>query len=65
MSDTKIKRCPKCGSEFECLHTAECWCMDYQISPQNLELIKQTFSDCLCPECLAGYSINKKPNKCG
>jgi ribosomal protein L34E len=65
MSEVKIKSCPKCGKKFECLHTAECWCMDYQISPDKLELLKRTYPDCLCPECLAEYSTNHKPKRCG
>ncbi len=65
MSDVKIKTCPRCGKEFECLHNQDCWCMDYKISPENLELIKKTYPDCLCPDCLASYSQNKKVKLCG
>jgi len=61
--DPKIKNCSKCGKTFECLHTADCWCMEYDISPENLKLLQETFSDCLCPDCLEGYSTGKKKTR--
>jgi hypothetical protein len=54
------KNCSKCGITFECLHTIDCWCMDYEISQENLKKIKETYADCLCPECLEAYSSGKK-----
>jgi hypothetical protein len=59
----EIKACSKCGKSFECLHSTECWCMDYEISPENLKLIKETYSDCLCPKCLSTYKV-KETKRC-
>lgn len=57
------KNCSKCNKPFECLHTAECWCMEYEISPENLKLLKESFDNCLCPQCLNFYSSGKKSRK--
>jgi ribosomal protein L34E len=57
----KIKNCSKCGKAFECLHNKDCWCMDYVISPENLQKIQETYADCLCSECLKGYATAIKP----
>ena len=58
------KKCCKCGKPFECLHNADCWCMNYIISPENLKKIKETFSDCLCPACLSEFSTGRKKPVC-
>jgi hypothetical protein len=64
LAKPKIKNCSKCGKSFECLHNAECWCMDYKISPANMKLVQETYSDCLCPDCLKEYSVGKKNKSC-
>lgn len=51
--ETKV--CPECGAKFECSHNASCWCMSYVISEEKLEIIKNKYSNCLCPECLDKY----------
>ncbi|MBE0662528.1 MAG: cysteine-rich CWC family protein [Bacteroidales bacterium] len=56
----KIKTCPSCGVTFECSHSIECWCMAYVIPKENMELIRQHFSDCLCSECLGKYAVKVK-----
>lgn len=53
------KTCPKCGKKFECTHDAHCWCMTLVITPENLKRLKSEYSDCLCEECLKGYSEKK------
>lgn len=55
----KIKTCPKCGSKFECLHNENCWCFGYIVPPENLEIIKKSYNDCLCRTCLAIFAENK------
>jgi ribosomal protein L34E len=59
----KIKSCSKCGSSFECMHNAEYWCMEYEISPVNLKTLQQTYADCLCPGCLEKYSSGRKQGR--
>ncbi|MCF8229516.1 MAG: cysteine-rich CWC family protein [Bacteroidales bacterium] len=54
----RIKICSKCGKSFECSHSKECWCNEYQISEKNLKLLRETFRDCLCPDCLLEYAEN-------
>jgi hypothetical protein len=58
--EPKTKNCSKCGKSFQCLHNKDCWCMDYEISPENLKKLQKTYKDCLCPECLAGYATKKR-----
>ena len=50
------KYCAKCMATFECLHNEHCWCMSYKISKENLEYLKKTYDNCLCPECLSAYA---------
>jgi hypothetical protein len=53
------KVCPKCGKEFECKHTKECFCMKYILTKQELHLLKEKYDDCLCEECLKSICSNK------
>ena len=55
--ETKI--CPDCGASFTCTHDASCWCMSYRISEENLKIIAEKYSNCLCPDCLARYARPK------
>jgi transposase len=55
----KQKTCPRCGRRFECLHNETCWCFAYVVPPENLEVIRKTYPDCLCPACLAIFAENK------
>ncbi len=54
--DIKLKICPVCGKTFECSNTNVCWCTSFEISLENLEKLRKSFDDCLCPACLSGYS---------
>jgi hypothetical protein len=52
----QTKSCSKCGESFECkADTGGCWCDAITISVENLEKLKQSFNDCLCPDCLKEY----------
>ncbi len=53
----ETKTCPECGAKFECTHDANCWCMSFVIPEDNLEIIKQKYSSCLCPKCLDIYQV--------
>ena len=46
------KKCPRCNKEFECKHSATCWCSKYSISDNVRLFLKDNFSDCLCEDCL-------------
>lgn len=46
------KKCACCNKEFECKHSADCWCSKYTISNTLREYLKNNFNDCLCEDCL-------------
>lgn len=52
-----VTNCPKCGTEFTCNPAEDCWCVKLSISKENLEFLKNTYSGCLCPECLKEFQI--------
>ena len=56
----KIKKCPKCGKEFTCSHDENCWCTRYEISPENGQIMRQQFDDCLCEDCMKEYGRLKE-----
>jgi ribosomal protein L34E len=56
----ETKKCSKCGAAFECAHDAQCWCMDYIISPENIEKLKASYDNCLCKDCLSEYSSGRR-----
>lgn len=49
------KTCPKCGLEFECKHSGECWCISFDISKELAEFLKNNYEDCLCKQCITEY----------
>lgn len=61
-----MKKCPRCGSVFNCTVNADCDCMKLKLSLEELAYIKtsteKTYSvdACFCSKCLlelkAGYS---------
>ena len=55
MSDA-VKKCPSCGSLFECKGTDDCWCESFQIHKKEYYRLMQKYNDCLCPECLKQYA---------
>jgi hypothetical protein len=55
-----IKTCPKCKQKFECKNNEQCWCMEYEYDKENLENLRNLYSDCLCPQCLKHYMDNCK-----
>ncbi|MBK3518816.1 cysteine-rich CWC family protein [Carboxylicivirga marina] len=58
----KKKECPRCGTEFFC-HAdsdAPCWCMSYDINPENLKVLGIKYKGCICPECLKLYGQKRK-----
>jgi hypothetical protein len=49
------KICPACGKPFTCSGNDDCWCEKVRISKKELLRIMNTYSDCLCPDCLKKY----------
>ena len=49
------KICPKCGKEFECVHSVDCWCVKVKLSEETKQKLK-IYNDCLCKECLEALS---------
>jgi dihydroneopterin aldolase len=56
-TDRSIK-CSKCGEEFKCKPQGGCWCNKYELTPNQLQEIKDNYEDCLCEECV--ISLLKK-----
>ena len=50
--DAQIKKCPKCGSSFECMSESDCWCEKIQIPPKNMKYVLLNYDGCLCKQCL-------------
>lgn len=49
------KICPKCGKEFECVHSVDCWCVKVKLSEETKQKLK-VYNDCLCKDCLESMS---------
>ena len=54
MPEHEPKRCPRCGSGFECRQGSihRCQCVDVVLSDEVRESIAHTYDDCLCRDCL-------------
>ncbi|MEI8046658.1 MAG: cysteine-rich CWC family protein [Bacteroidota bacterium] len=50
------EKCPRCGHAFVCSTSAKCWCFEYDVKPDTMEMIQETWQGCLCPECLKSFS---------
>jgi len=49
---TILKTCERCGTEFECLRSNDCWCVKLEIPEDLSKILKSEFKDCLCKDCL-------------
>lgn len=56
MNEGKEKKCPKCGKLFCCCDEHDCWCEKYTILKKEMYVLMNTYHDCLCEECLKGYT---------
>jgi hypothetical protein len=55
-----LKKCSKCSASFECCNEQPgCWCETVFLDLPTLKQLKQEFDNCLCPQCLKPYSIEK------
>lgn len=54
------KRCPRCGSDFECKvdDLRNCDCVAIKVSLPVLKTLKDQYDDCLCPNCLVEVADN-------
>lgn len=50
-----IKHCPRCGKEFECVHSKDCWCAKVILNETTRAKLG-VYNDCLCKECLEALS---------
>ncbi|MDR0790154.1 MAG: cysteine-rich CWC family protein [Bacteroidales bacterium] len=48
--------CPKCGKEFQCQHSKECFCNKYKLSEDTKKTLLKLYKDCLCEQCLKTYA---------
>ncbi len=53
------KKCPACGSSFNCEGDSDCWCEQVQIHRAQLQLIMEKYDDCLCPGCLKQFEAKE------
>src|SRR5205807_10148002 len=52
---SRTKNCELCGSDFECKGLLGCWCRSVDILLEQRGELSKRASDCICPNCLAGY----------
>lgn len=50
----KIKICPRCKKEFQCIaeNISACSCSEIQLSNDTKSFLANTFFNCLCKDCL-------------
>jgi iron complex transport system substrate-binding protein len=48
----RTKRCERCGTFFFCRTFPGCWCASIDVLPSLLREFSESYSDCLCRECL-------------
>ncbi len=46
------KTCPRCGKEFECVHSIDCWCVKVRLTDATKAYLKANYDNCLCKDCL-------------
>lgn len=51
----KLKRCPACGRFFTCQGDDDCWCEKIRIPSASLKVILNTYTDCICQDCLKKF----------
>ena len=52
------KKCPRCNVSFECKpgNIGQCQCYGIALSSEEKVFIAETYSDCLCAQCLHALS---------
>lgn len=44
--------CSRCGAEFECRGTADCWCSSVLLDAGRAAKLSKQSKDCVCRNCL-------------
>ena len=54
----EVKKCPKCGSSFECNqeNILKCACMKVPLNNLARQTLAEQYNDCLCLNCLKEIS---------
>lgn len=52
------KICPKCGKEFECIHSKDCWCAKVNLDDEARKRLNG-YKDCLCKDCLSAIAASR------
>ncbi|PCJ25832.1 MAG: hypothetical protein COA97_07065 [Flavobacteriales bacterium] len=60
MKGKRTIKCAKCGTEFGCQPQSKCWCNNYQLSQNQLKILKATYKDCLCENCITTFCEKDK-----
>jgi hypothetical protein len=56
MTKGTLKKCPSCGKLFGCQGEEDCWCESMQIQKKNMLTIMNTYTDCICKDCLQKFA---------
>lgn len=56
LTEKKVKVCPRCNKEFYCSATTKCQCSKLELTNEQKAIIKETYTDCICYDCLVHYS---------
>lgn len=61
----EIKKCPRCGSKFECKvgNITQCECFTIKLSRCEINFIKNFYEDCICVNCLKKMKQLYKENR--
>jgi hypothetical protein len=52
------KKCSKCERAFTCQNEQRgCWCENIRLSREVLNDLRKKYQNCLCPACLAEFSV--------
>ena len=53
----KRKICSYCGEPFECASPqGGCWCESIALDRETLAVLRERYTDCLCPRCLKEFA---------
>ncbi|RPI41592.1 MAG: hypothetical protein EHM46_06240 [Bacteroidetes bacterium] len=54
-----MKQCQRCGRSFRCEGDRDCWCESVNIHRSRMQEILESFTDCICPDCLRIYEARE------
>jgi hypothetical protein len=53
---SREKRCPACGTSFDCGGLFGCWCRKVPLDEAVLRDLRERYRDCLCQACLEAHA---------